>query len=260
MTRLLNCAVLAFLLCISGVARSEHKSVAREFSSGQDVVTRAIVITPEKPIGYVILLPGGDGDIGLTPSGAIGNRKMADNFVVRTRNMFADAGFTTVVLDAPCCPTFGLFSKEQYLKHLEALRTIAVTLKKESGLPLWIVGTSASAGRLALMTPKIQDDVAIAGVALTATTLSLPFMPMAGAARIAVPVLVVHHRDDGCKYCKPEEVQPFVDSLGTSSKKLVWIEGGASAGDPCHEWGYHGFNGKESEAVGAVIRWIKGER
>lgn len=260
MARLLNFAVLALLLCISSGARSEHISVAREFPSGSDVVTRAIVITPEKPIGYVILLPGGDGDIGLSPSGAIGNRKMADNFLVRTRNMFADAGLATIVLDAPCCPTFGLYKRDQYLKHLEALRTIAVALKKESGLPLWIVGTSASAGRLAMMTSEIQNDVALAGVALTATVLSVPSMPVARAAKISVPVLVLHHRQDGCQYCKPEDVQPFVDLLGTLSKKLVWIEGGATAGDPCHEWGYHGFNGRESEAVGAIIRWIKGER
>ena len=254
----LGLTILAFWLCFSNAARSEHVTSVRDFVSASDVSTRAKVITPEKPIGYVILLPGGDGDISLSPSGAIGSPKMANNFSVRTRNMFADAGLITLVVDAPCCPIFGLYKRDQYLRHIEALRTIAKTLKKESNLPLWIVGTSASAGRLALMTPEIQDDVAIAGIALTSTTFSLPSMSMAEAAKIRVPVLVVHHREDGCAYCKPEAVQPFVDMLGTPAKKLVWIEGGVSQGNPCHELAFHGFNGKESEAVGAVIRWIKG--
>lgn len=257
---LVGFSILFSLIFFAGTARSENATSVREFVSGSDTVTRALVITPEKPIGYVLLLPGGDGDIALSPSGGIGLANMANNFTVRTRNMFADAGLITLVLNAPCCPVLGLNRKDQYFKHLEALRDIAVALKKELNLPLWIIGTSSSATRLALMTPQIQGDVAIAGIVLTSMPVSAPSKNIGEAATVAVPVLVVHHRKDGCFACKPEAVQPFLDMLGTTSKTLVWIEGGVNQGNPCNESAYHGFNGKDSEAVGAVIDWIKAKR
>lgn len=75
--------------------------------------------------------------------------------------------------------------------------------------------------------------------------------------QITVPVIVVHHRKDACSYSKPEAIQPLLDALKVPTKKVVWIDEGNSQGDPCHEWAYHGFNGKEADAVGAILSWMK---
>lgn len=69
--------------------------------------------------------------------------------------------------------------------------------------------------------------------------------------------MVVHHREDVCQYSKADTLPPLIDAIKAPIKKVVWIEGGNSKGDPCHEWAYHGFNGKETEAVGAIIGWMK---
>jgi hypothetical protein len=245
------------LIIATGTAVAESKSVVREFATRPSMSVKAIVVTPDKPIGQVILLPGGGGDIGLNSSGQITARQMADNFVVRTRNIYADAGYTTVVLDTASDVLNLMNSREAYIKHRDDVLAVAGTLKKESSLPLWIVGTSASSLRLALMAPRLQSDVGIAGVALTSTVIAVPEILLKAAEKITVPVLVLHHREDACAYCKPEALQTLIDALKTSSKKVVWIEGGSSQGDPCHEWAYHGFNGKEPEAVGSIISWMK---
>lgn len=243
----------------NGNAIAQSNSAVREFATRQSVSVKAIVTTPEKAIGQVILLPGGDGDIGLNASGQISAPQMADNFTVRTRSMFVDAGYITVVLDvAPdvtnlISPT----SRDSIARNRDDVIAVAAALKKESKLPLWVVGTSASSWRLVHMTPRLQSEVGISGIALTGTVVGKSETYWKAVEQIAVPVLVVHHRNDACFYSKPEAIQPLFDAIKVPAKKLVWIDGGNSRGDPCHEWAYHGFNGKEADAVGSILNWMK---
>lgn len=249
--------LLGIGISMAGVVEAESKSVVREFTTRPSMSVKALVTTPEKPIGQVILLPGGGGDLGLTASGQITAAKMADNFTVRTRGMYADAGYTTIVLDTASDVVNLISSRDAVARNREDVLAVAAALKKESDLPLWLVGTSASSWRLAVMTPRLQSEVGIAGVALTSTVVAVPEVLFKTVEKITVPVLVVHHREDACFYCKPEALQPLIDALRTPTKKVVWIEGGNSQGDPCHEWAYHGFNGKEPEAVGSILSWMK---
>lgn len=248
------------LLCIGNltaiVAEAEGKVFVREFATRPSISVKAIVTTPEKPIGQVILLPGGGGDIGLNGSGQITSKSMADNFIVRTRDMYVDAGYTTVVVDTAPDVISLMTNKDAIGKNRDDVVAVAAALKKESSLPLWLVGTSASSWRLAVMTPRLQSEVGIAGVVLTSTVVAAPEVLVAAVEKITVPVLFVHHREDACYYCKPEALQSLVDALKTPNKKVVWIEGGTSQGNPCYEWAYHGFNGRESEAVGSILSWM----
>ena len=63
------------------------------------VTQRAIVLSPANPKAAVVLLPGGHGESQVFPNGCM---KWGDNnFLVCTRQLFADEGPTVVVLDAP---------------------------------------------------------------------------------------------------------------------------------------------------------------
>lgn len=243
----------------TGNAIAQSNSVVREFATRPSMSVKAIVTSPEKAIGQVILLPGGGGDIGLNASGQITSPQMADNFTVRTRSLFADAGYITIVLDvaSDVIDLISPTSRDSIAKNRDDVVAVAATLKKESKLPLWVVGTSASSWRLALMTPRLQSEVGISGIALTGTVVGKSEMYWKAVEQITVPVLVVHHRKDACFYSKPEAIQPLVDALKVPTKKVVWIEDGNSQGDPCHEWAYHGFNGKEADAVGSILSWMK---
>lgn len=242
-----------------GNANAQSSTVIREFATRPSMSVRAIVTSPEKAVGQVILLPGGGGDIGLNASGQITSPQMADNFTVRTRSLFVDAGYITIVLDVASdvinliSPT----SRDSIEKNRDDVVAVAAALKKESKLPLWVVGTSASSWRLVLMTPRLQSEVGISGIALTGTVVGKSEMYWKAVEQITVPVLVVHHRKDACFYSKPEAIQPLLDALKVPAKKVVWIEDGNSQGDACHEWAYHGFNGKEADAVGSILRWMK---
>ena len=64
-------------------------------SRGQKV--RAVLLKPANPKGAVILFAGGDGRLDITPAGDI--TKLRFNQLVRTRALYASAGYATLVPD-----------------------------------------------------------------------------------------------------------------------------------------------------------------
>lgn len=98
------------------------------------------------------------------------------------------------------------------------------------------------------------------GVVLTSTILTddkgrpVPAMPL---GKIQVPVLVVHHEQDGCAYCSFSDIPDLMAKLGNTPRhQLLSFKGGQNKGDPCDAYAYHGFNGIESEVVQQVAAWM----
>lgn len=204
----------------------------------------------------IVLLPGGDGVIGMrdgTPQSA--------NFLVRTRDDFAAAGYNVAILGRPSDRTTQDAEWRMGADHLTDLRAIVEHLKKQSKAPVWLVGTSrgtysAAAGGIGLA-PGL-----IAGIVLTSTitdTGRITSVPNMALGEIRVPVLIVHHEKDACLSCPARLVAPMIDRLSNAPvKKLVMVNGGGGAsGDPCEPMHYHGFIGMEKEAVKVVTDWIR---
>jgi hypothetical protein len=83
---------------------------------------------------------------------------------------------------------------------------------------------------------------------------AVPEMPLDA---VRVPVLVVHHRLDGCEHCRFTAAPRVLERLTAAPRKeLVAFDGGTSRGDRCEAWAYHGYNGIERDVVGAIAAWI----
>lgn len=75
--------------------------------------------------------------------------------------------------------------------------------------------------------------------------------------KVTVPVLVVHHREDGCRLCAYSDMPKLMNRLTSASRKeLITIDGGTNVGDPCEAQAYHGFNGRDEEVVKVIAKWI----
>jgi hypothetical protein len=82
-------------------------------------------------------------------------------------------------------------------------------------------------------------------------------VPEMALDRVRIPVLVAHHRQDGCRVCLFADVPLVLERLtATPRKELMAFDGGISVGDPCEARAYHGFNGIEREVVNAIAAWI----
>lgn len=204
----------------------------------------------------LVLLPGGAGGLGQIVDG----KPSSQNFLIRSRDHFADAGLNVAVLGRPSDKIELDYSDRISREHMTDILAVVAHLKKDSGLPVWLVGTSR--GTVSATAAAIAFQNQLAGIVLTSSVVSYKktgAVPTQNLAAIHIPVLVVHHEKDSCKFCAPHEVPAILRGLTNSPlKKLVIVgEGDDPQGDPCEPLHYHGFIGAEKITVKHITDWIK---
>ena len=127
-------------------------------------------------------------------------------------------------------------------------------------MPVWLVGTSRGTESAAYAATYLAGHDGPDGLVLTSTILTDTkefSVPVLELDRLRIPVLVVHHVQDGCSHCAYADVPKLMDKLvNVPKKKLLAVQGGVSQGDPCEAFAYHGFNGIEPEVVKKVAAWM----
>lgn len=247
-----------FLLAIQAHGQTVQKVVDIPTRSG--IAQRMLVLSPPEPKAAVILLAGGHGGLQIFPNGSF---KWGDgNFLVRTRQLFADQGLIVAILDAPSDrqrPPF-LSGIRQTPEHAEDIKAVIAWLREQAKVPVWLVGTSRGTQSAAYAAIQLADSGGPDGVVLTSTILTddkgrpVPAMPLAS---LRIPVLVVHHEQDGCALCRFSDMPALMDKLDNSPRKqLLSFKGGMNRGDPCEAFAYHGFNGLERDVVGQTVAWM----
>ena len=224
------------------------------------VTQRMLVLSPPTPKASVILFAGGHGGLQIFPNGSF--KWGEGNFLVRTRQLFADQGLTVAVVDAPSDrqspPYLGGFRQKP--EHAADIKAVIAWMRAESGVPVWLVGTSRGTQSAAYIATELSGTEGPDGIVLTSTILvddkgrPVPAMPL---AKIRIPVLVVHHEQDGCSHCAFANVPALMARLDDSPRKeLLAFRSGENKGDPCEAMAYHGFNGLDREVVPQIAGWI----
>ena len=79
----------------------------------------------------------------------------------------------------------------------------------------------------------------------------------ADLTKIKVPVLIVHHKNDSCKYTPYEPMPGYVKAFVNSPKvDFITVDGGQDHSDSCNR-GHHQFLGIEREITAQISDWIK---
>ncbi|WP_263832169.1 alpha/beta hydrolase [Sulfurospirillum oryzae] len=222
------------------------------------VSERLLVLTPESFKAVVVLFAGGHGGLQLSSEGKFGWGE--GNFLTRSRELFAKEELMVVIVDAPSDRQHEpyLSGFRQTKEHVQDINAVLAWVKTQTTAPIWLVGTSRGTQSVAYIATENSSD--IHGIVLTSSILSdakSNAVPEMKLERLQMPVLVVHHRNDGCSLCSFDLTPSLMNKLtSTSTKELLAIEGGQTKGDPCNAFGYHGFNGVEQEAVTKISNWI----
>jgi len=198
------------------------------------------------PVASVVLFAGGNGAINAIPG----------NFLLRVRGSFAQQGINVAAIDAPSDRGT---ADRPYRASADAAADMAVViafLKQKAAVPVWLVGTSN--GSISAANGAVRLGAAqIGGVVLTSSVWQ-GGMQQVPLASIAVPVLVIHNRDDSCCISPPSAAEPAVASMTSAPfKELVLVSGGALQSDPCEARSPHGYLGIENQVVPVMIQWIK---
>jgi hypothetical protein len=194
----------------------------------------AVLIRPAKPKASVILLPGGNGYMGITADGQI--TQLRGNSLVRTRDAFAARGFAVLLPEANV--------------DLSAAIATMAAIKR----PVTLIGTSRGTQRIAsaIAAGAKPDKIVLTSGFLSAESGDgYNVMSTVGSPDKLPPTLVIHHRNDGCRVTLPAGVEPFMAWAGKKAQ-VTWLSGGVNEGDPCQAAGYHGFAGIEGQMVSAA--------
>lgn len=258
----MSLAFAAAIMFLTSPVRADMIKRVVDIASRPGVTQRVLVITPEKPQLAAILFAGGHGGLQIGKDGTVSWG--AHNFLVRTQKLFAEKGVMTVLIDSPSdrqLPPY-LFGFRQRREHVtDAQYVIAWVRENQPKLPVWLVGTSRGTQSAAYIATELAGKAdGPDGLVLTATIMSdkrsraIPDMPL---ERLTIPVLVVHHVQDGCSHCSYEEVPDLFDRLsGSRRKEIVPFVGGQDKGDPCEALAHHGFNGLEHDIVTRIVTWM----
>lgn len=193
----------------------------------------ALLNKPAAPRASVILIPGGDGYLGVNADGSFTG--LRGNSLVRTRKAYLAHGVATLTID----------SGVNVAAAVEYMRKIA--------RPVVVAGTSNGTLRVPNALAAKPD-----GIVLTAGRLD-DVKSRIGSPGALPRTLVVHHKRDECRVTPPSAVEPF-KAWGGSRVRVVWMGGGVTVGNPCQARAYHGFNGLDGQVVATVAQFALSAR
>jgi pimeloyl-ACP methyl ester carboxylesterase len=250
---LVRVVLLCFVACSCALAWAEDKLISVPTRPG--VSTTYWWMPRDGAVGTVVLFSGGGGGIGYK-----NGLPQSGNFLIRSRDEFAQAGLNVALMGNPddnkkLTPQF-----RRSAEHVDDVRQVLEDIATRSKVPIWLVGTSQ--GTLSAAANAAELGSTIDGVVLTSTVTG----QQAGGSvndialeKIPVPVLVYHHKQDSCRITPAYAAERLIKRLTMApTKQYIGVDGGKDpVGDPCEAFHYHGFIGMESQAVQQITSWIK---
>jgi hypothetical protein len=219
-------AIFAFSFVVMTSGQQAHADETVDIGG-----SKAVLLKPASPRASVILMPGGNGYISAGPDGQIGS--LRNNQLVRTRAAYKAHGLAVLVVDA----NVNLAAAVDYMAKIKR--------------PVVVVGTSRGTLRAAegiARGARPNALVLTSGFLSNESGSSQNVENILGSPGRLPRTLIIHHRQDGCKFTQPAGVEPFVKWAGGKAR-VVWLSGGADVGNPCAAQAHHGFNGLDGRVV-----------
>lgn len=206
------------------VFSSAHADEAIRIGNGYALLNKPV----GKPTASLILIPGGDGNVGITADGKISPRHEPTT-LPRNRKTLASHGAATLLIDNK----ISVGDAALYMKNIAQ--------------PIVVVALSGG-------TTRFQEMVQArpSGIILVSGVLSYAQKQV---QRKDLPrTLIVHHREDHCIHTPPASVGSF-QRWGGNRIDVEWITGGQEIGDPCYAFSYHGLLGRDEQFRELVLKF-----
>ena len=270
--------ILAFsffigLLCIGGPAQGQNPQLL-EVSTGrtqglfakEEVTQRAALFKSGKTSGIALLVFRGWPGIANLEQATDGLRSL--NFMQSQVESFLNNGISLVVVD---CPTDERAMRDRFnpmacddgyrssQKHAQDVIKIIAKLKEEHRLhEIYLFGHSYGTISSKWLALNLGSDIkgSIHSAAQTVggggnyTAFANSAMRI-DLKSIKTPMLHIHHLNDRCRITPYSTVKDYAEG------NIVTVRGGKTNGDPCGGTHYHSYEGRESEASSAIIKWIQ---
>jgi hypothetical protein len=222
----------------------------------QGETQKVLLVTPPHARAAIVMLPGGAGDVGLSGSADI---RHSDNFVVRTRALWAQRGFTVLIPDTIGHANLrGIRSSPGYASVVNDV--VKLAHRQVTG-PVFLLGTSQ--GSIAAVNAAAHANAgSIAGVVLTESVSVMggsgETVFSASPELVRAPALIVANRDDHCNVAPPEAASQIARAMTMSRDVQVLIVTGGSnrSAKNCGSLTPHGYYGIEDQVIAKISRWM----
>jgi len=224
------------------------------------ITMRLLLNTPETSAkGAMVMFPGGRGANHFEEKD--GKILLGKNFLVRSSPEFVKRGYAIVIVDVPSDQPNGMSDNfRNSPEHAEDIKRVITFLAGQGLKPAYLVGTSRGTLSVAYLAAVLRDD-RIKGIVLTSSLAGPGFLGTLPLRQIGYPVLIVHHRSDGCKETQFNEALQLKSWISKSPRvDFVEVRGGSwPKSDPCEALSYHGFLGMEEQVVQVITDWASGK-
>ncbi|MDH5444562.1 MAG: alpha/beta hydrolase [Gammaproteobacteria bacterium] len=254
--------VLIFILPVIGMVFSSSlyadDEYYHEITSQRSSELPFWMIEKDAAKATLVFFAGGHGKLKLNQNGI---RKLKNNFLVRSRDAFASQGFNIAIVDKPD-DRDNLYGFRLTAEHASDIESLIKYLRKEYKKPVWLVGTSRGTLSVANAAARLHGANGPDGIVMTATVVvksRRDSVQQVELAKIKVPTLFVHNRDDACHVCPYAGVSATMAKLSkVKDIQLISVQGGQSeASRPCQALTPHGFLGLEDKVIKDITDWIK---
>jgi hypothetical protein len=233
------------------------------------------------PSGIVLLFTGGDGNAGITPGTNNTVSSAAGNFLVRSAQLFANAGFRTVTVDSPedsygnklytNSPPNPNASFDQYRVSVTNAWDIQSVIQQIPGwtnLYIFLAGTSRGS-----LTAVAQHSLG-AGISLSSAVIAPssgtlyigdPSVAALQPSSVDVPTEFLVNADDDCPVSSPSVTTNTVWSQFNGDSELFGVlnypptvvsSTNMAGVDVCGNSAPHGYLGIENASVADITGWF----
>jgi hypothetical protein len=271
--KVLSAIIFFMFTIVMMTVPAEAERAIYEIGTRPSVSIKILLHTPDKQArGTLLFFPGSQGKGHFSQIN--GQIKTGSNFLVRTSPMFVEKGFAVAIIDVPSDNTGGMsdgFRRSE--EHAKDIVLVMDFLKAKKSGPIYLAGTSRGTISAAYLATVIKDPL-LGGLVLTATMGDRKYAGGVQLEKITIPVLFVHHLNDGCEVSRSGDAYDMKRRISSSPKvDFVEVDGGSSSEDayktgrkfsrsgpdPCSPGSHHGFVGVEDKVVTIITNWLSGK-
>ena len=233
-------------------------------AGGAPVQMRAIISKPAAATDTAVLFFRGVPGYARIQTVADRDRNLIP-FLRANLPLFLQAGLALVVMDCPTdqwgapgdvLPSACLDDYRSSDAHADDVRGVMARLRDGHGFSrFYLLGHSQGTISSRWLALRLGKDIA-GSVHSAAVNIANPRGQYASVrnfpyARIAAPVLHVHHEQDACRGT------PYATVKSYAGSQLTTVRGGTPRGDPCGGQHLHSYAGMEMPVSRAIIDWIR---
>jgi len=263
-------AALPIMLAVAAPAAEATTSVrvaSAYWATREGISARVLSLIPARPRAGVMLLPGGHGNINLSSQAQIGWGH--DDFVVRTRAVYAQADFFTIVPDVAIDRKPPADLGDYRRSPLQAHDLLAISGRLQRAVKkLFLVAYDRGATSALNAVARGRTD-SISGLVLISPILEPAGSVLDDGAKLAfakLPVLLISHASDECSAGAASHLKEIAAAAAAQNFQAVSVTGGSDRyqlqdplayyQDSCNKKAPHAMAGLEGQVSNIVMQWL----